>query len=137
MITAVVYGVTVITLLYCDYKTPSHTTQKEYFSSVLLYFPLMVAIPQTVYHYEFVLLIPLLPVLSFLWRDKLSTFQQFCLGLMAAGIALSQWHAIALYAITNNMLAQYIPGFGLLLVIIGIFIYKFLSLRELRSNSYD
>lgn len=135
MITAITYGLTAITLLYSDYKTSSHTTQREHFSNALLYFPLMVAIPQTVYHYEFVLLIPLLPVLSFLWKDRLSAFQQYCLVLMAVGIALSQWHAIALYAITDNMLVQYIPGFGLLLVIIGIFIFRFLSLRELGSNS--
>lgn len=132
--TAIIYGITVITLLYSDYKTPHSTTQKAYLSNMLLYFPFMVAIPQLVYHYEFVILIPLLPVLSFMWRDTLSIPKKSCLVLMAVGIALSQWQAIALHMLTGNMLVQYIPGFGLMLVIIGIAVYKFLSLREVVMN---
>ena len=132
--TAIIYGIVVITMLYSDYKTSSNTLEKEQLSNLLLYFPLIVAIPQVVYHYEFVLLFSLLPVLSFMWKNTLSTPRKFCLVLMAIGIALSQWQAIALYVLTNNMLAQYIPGFGLMLVITGIAVYKFLTLRETIMN---
>ena len=134
IVAAIVYAVTVTILLYSDYKTPSKARQNEYLANTVLYFPLMVAIPGTVYHYEFVLLIPLLLVLGFLWKDKLSLSKKSCLGLMAVGIALSQWQAVALYVETGNMLAHFIPGFGLLLLIIGIFAYKFLSLGEVISR---
>jgi hypothetical protein len=69
-----------------------------------------------------------------MWKDTLPLPKKICLALMAVGIALSQWQAIALYVLTGNMLAQYIPGIGLLFVIIGVAIYKLLSLKEAVIN---
>jgi hypothetical protein len=134
ILTAIVYGITLVIVLYSDYRASASATQQERLSNMLLYFPLMIAIPQLVYHYEFVVLIPLLPVLSFMWKDTLPLPKKICLALMAVGIALSQWQAIALYVLTGNMLAQYIPGIGLLFVIIGVAIYKLLSLKEAVIN---
>jgi len=52
------------------------------------------------------------------------------LWVIAVGLALSQWQAVALYTLTANILAYYIPGPGLLLVMIGISVYKFMQLQS-------
>ena len=128
---AVLYALSVVMMFYADYKLSSQATQKEKLANMLLYFPFMVAIPQLVYHYEFIVLIPLLSVLNFMWKDTLSRQKKYCLVIIALGISLSQWQAIALHILTNNMLAYYVPGFGLLLVMIGISIYKWIQLRDM------
>lgn len=128
--TAVLYGLLVVIMLYADYKLSHRTTEREKLSDMLLYFPFMVAIPQLVYHYEFVVVILLLPVLNFMWKDTLSKQKKYCLVLVAIGVSLSQWQAIALYLVTGNMLAHYIPGFGLMIAILGISVYKFLQMRD-------
>jgi hypothetical protein len=130
MAAAVLYGTMVIVLLYSDYKLAPTTTPKEHLANALLYFPFMVAIPQLVYHYEFIILIPLLPVLSYLWNKHPTHPVKSGLILSAIGLALSQWQAIALYLVTNNMFAQYIPGFGLMLILTGVSLYKLLQLKE-------
>jgi len=98
----------------------------------------MVAMPQLVYHYEFILLIPLLPVLNFMWKEASSKQQKYSISLIAVGVSLSQWQVTAIYLLTENMLAHYIPGFGLLIVLIGICIYKYIQLRDvLREGTLD
>ena len=128
--TAVLYGLLVVIMLYADYKLSNRTTEREKLSDMLLYFPFMVAIPQLVYHYEFVVVILLLPVLNFMWKDTLSKQKKYCLVLVAIGVSLSQWQAIALYLVTGNMIAHYIPGFGLMIAILGISVYKILQMRD-------
>jgi hypothetical protein len=125
-----VYASTLILLFYSDYKLSPGVEQKEYITNALLYFPFMVAIPQLVYHYEYVVMLVLLPVLGYLWSRPLSRQEKNFLLLLAIGMALSQWQAIALYTLTGNMLAQYIPGMGLLLILAGISGYRYLQLKE-------
>ncbi len=132
---AVLYGLLVVIMFYADYKLSYQTTQKEKLADMVLYFPFMVAIPQLVYHYEFVVLIPLLPVLNFIWKDTLSRQKRYCLAVVAIGISMSQLQAIALYLMTGNMLAHYVPGFGLMIAILGISAYKFLQLRDALSQA--
>jgi hypothetical protein len=90
----------------------------------------MVALPKSVYHYEFVLLLPLLPVLELLLRNAGSRSQRIVIWVITLGVALTQWQAVALYTLTDNILAYYIPGLGLLLVMVGITIYKSMQIQN-------
>ncbi|HSM71992.1 MAG TPA: glycosyltransferase family 87 protein [Anaerolineales bacterium] len=113
-----------------DYRILPHKDNKTNLVNSLLYFPFMVAFPKSVYHYEFVVLIPLLPVLNYLWSGASQPSQKFAVSMIVIGVALSQWHAVALYLITENIGAYYIPGVGLLCLILGISVYKWQNLRQ-------
>ncbi|MDX1379366.1 MAG: glycosyltransferase 87 family protein, partial [Anaerolineales bacterium] len=113
-----------------DYRILPRTDNKTTIVNTLLYFPFMVALPKSVYHYEFVVLIPLLPVLNHLWSDALQRSKKFAVGMIIIGVALSQWQAVALYLITENIGAYYIPGIGLFCSLVGIALYKWQNLRQ-------
>jgi hypothetical protein len=117
-------------LILTDYKLMRSPPLRQQMGNALLYFPFMVALPKSVYHYEFVVLIPLLPVLDYLWKETVSPSQRKALWLIALGLALSQWQAVALHILTDNIIAYYIPGFGLLLMMAGIGAYKFMQLQS-------
>jgi hypothetical protein len=83
----------------------------------------MICLPTTVFHYEFILLLALIPLLIKLsdgGKDR-----KLILSVMAFGIVITQIHAAALYFLTENILAYYIPGFGLLLILIANLAIKF------------
>jgi hypothetical protein len=124
------YGLFMAILFIADYKLSSNASSKQFLVNALLYFPFMVALPKSVYHYEFVVLIPLLPVLDYLWKRTVLPSERIIIWIIVIGVALSQWQSVALYTLTNNMIAYYIPGFGLLLVMTGISAYKFMQLKQ-------
>ena len=130
VLTAVLYATTLILMFYSDYKRVSDDTRRGALANALLYLPFMAAIPQLVYHYEFVILLPLVPVIGYLWSQGASPFGKLCLLLTGIGISLSQMQAVALFRLTGNMLAQYIPGLGLVLILFGVSFYKFLQLKQ-------
>jgi hypothetical protein len=127
---AVLFAVFLSVLVLADTRLHGRLSPQDHAAHAFLYFPFMVALPKSVYHYEFVVLIALLPILDFFWRRSTSDGEAIALGVMAVGLALSQWQAVALHLLTANMAAYYIPGFGLLLLMIGIVIFKFIQLRR-------
>jgi uncharacterized membrane protein len=127
---ATLYALFLGILMLTDYKLSHALTPGQHIANALLYVPFMVALPKSVYHYEFVVLIVLLPVLDYLWSGTVLPSERFALGMITVGVALSQWQAVALYTLTENTLAYYIPGLGLLLVMAGISAYKFMQLRQ-------
>lgn len=88
----------------------------------------MVAVPQLAYHYELVCLLPLLPVISWLWKNSTSPVQKKLLIFITTGIALSQFQAIAAEKLFGAVHPHFIPGFGLFIVMIGVTIYKLYNL---------
>ena len=128
---AVLFALLMGIMILADYRSSRTNSPTRNMLNALLYFPFMVALPKSVYHYEFVVLIPLLPVLDLLWKETSAQRSHLVLWLIALGLALSQWQAVALFDLTNNIGAYYIPGFGLLIVMIGIGIYKWLQLRDM------
>jgi len=130
---ALLYGCLIISMIWIDFKQPSSAGEEEQLINLLFYLPFMVALPRLVYHYEFVVLLPLIPALDFISRKALSRRAKYSIALVTLGMALSQWQAIALYSLTKNMLAHYIPGVGLLLIMTGISIYKWIHWQETRS----
>ena len=132
---AILYGLFISVLVLSDYQLSRNVSSKQWLANALLYFPFMVALPKSVYHYEFVVLLPLVPVLDNLWKRASFPSERFVIGLIGLGLALTQWQAVALYTLTNNVTAYYIPGFGLLLVMAGISAYKFMQLKQSAQKS--
>jgi hypothetical protein len=103
--------------ILADYRQRIWARPDKFAEHVILYLPLMICLPTTVFHYEFTLLLALIPLLiKFSGEGKDSNI---ILYLLAFGVVLSQIHAAALYFLTDNILAYYIPGFGLILILIA------------------
>lgn len=126
---AVLFGILLGMLAFADRNNLRADGVKMDTATALAYFPFMVALPKSVYHYEFVVLLPLLPLLDYFWKEAATTRQRCSLGIAAAGLALTQWQAVALYDVTGNIAAYYIPGFGLLLTMAGISLHALLKME--------
>ena len=131
----IVYAILLGMLVLADSRLARDASPQQQIVNALLYFPFMVALPKSVYHYEFVILLPLLPVLDYLWKNAASRSQRVVLAMTALGLALTQWQAVALHVLTGDILAYYLPGLGLLLVIIGISVHKFMQLQSVAKVS--
>jgi hypothetical protein len=119
------YLVLLALMFYSDAKWGKKYVERDHTSGAMMYFPFMVAIPPTVYHYELVILLVLIPLACSLWRQANSKKSKLYAFLITLGIGLGQWQAIVLYELTQNAHAYRIPGFGLLLVMIGCTLFKF------------
>ena len=118
------YAVLLALMFYVDAKWGKSYIEQNYTSMAMMYFPFMVALPLTVYHYELVILLVLIPPVCSLWQQADSKKSKLYLLMITLGIALGQWQAIVLYELTGNEHAYRIPGFGLLLVMIGCTLFK-------------
>jgi hypothetical protein len=127
LIAAVVYGILISLVIYADYKQ-SKEMRFDIFV-VMMYFPFMVALPKTVYHYSLVICMLLIPMVVYLWKKGARKYQRIWLAAILLGVSLMQWQVIALNRLTQNMLAHLVPGLGLLIVMVGISAYKVVSLR--------
>jgi hypothetical protein len=124
------YALMFLFVAYADYKLDPVATPAKKKISAFLYFPFMVAVPRVVYHYDFVILLALLPCLDYLWENVSSKWESYVLILITIGVALTQWQAVALYGLTNKFVFNFIPGIGLLFSMVGICLYKFLELKR-------
>jgi len=101
-------------------------------AAVALYFPFMVAVPQLAYHYELVWLLGLIPVVCWLWASAEGRAQRLVLCVVTCGIALSQFPAVAAQQVLGVHTPQFVPGFGLLLVMLGVVAFKWTPSAEPR-----
>lgn len=112
--------------LYLDFKKKHVINEKNFYASVMMYIPFMVAVPQLAYHYELICVLPMLPVVSWLWHRTIWPLEKIILTFITIGIALSQFQAVAAEKLIGAVYPHFIPGFGLFMVIIGVTIYKML-----------
>lgn len=88
-----------------------------------LYFPLMVSFPRMVFHYSFVMLLPLLAGLCALWPAPSITpeakHRRGLILLAAAGLGLSQFPAYEWATATGKPVFHLVPAIGLALLIAG------------------
>lgn len=134
---AVLFGLFISILMLADSRLYRSLPPGQQITNALLYFPFMVALPKSVYHYEFVVLIALLPALDELWKRSSSRSEIIALWIVAFGLALSQWQAVALHTLTGNMAAYYIPGLGLLIIMTGIVALKFVQLKHIPRSKIN
>jgi hypothetical protein len=123
-ISFILYLSLLILVFFIDYKRKQVNNYKEFSTIVIMYIPFMLAVPQLVYNYELVCLLPMLPVIS--WQSKNSVFpmKKTILSFITVGIALSQFQAIAAEKLFETMIPHFIPGFGLAVVLIGVTFFK-------------
>lgn len=105
-------------MLWCDLRRRS-VEPRQVCADVMLYFPFLVAVPQLAYHYQLVWLLGLLPVIGWFWSQSPGRARRVLLMFVTFGIALSQFPAVAVQRALDSILPQFVPGFGLLLVMIG------------------
>ena len=122
IIATFIYGLLFFLLLLTDYKLGR--ANKLDFSSYTMYLPFMIAAPQVVFHYSFIICLMLIPTMCYLWKISESKLQKIFIFIISIGIALTQWQAIATYHLTFNIASEVIPGLGLLIIMTGIAIFK-------------
>jgi hypothetical protein len=107
-----------------DFKRKRMADKQEFYACALFYLPFMAAIPKVSYHYELVLLLALIPSVCYLWPRSNDCWTTAALMLITLGIAVSQMQATALEKLTGNGAFYSIPGFGLLLSMVGCATYR-------------
>jgi hypothetical protein len=95
-------------------------SREELAASVALYFPFMVAMPRLVYHYELIFVLALIPVVGWCWANATARRERAILAFLVVGIALSQFQAVAAEKLIGTVHPHFVPGFGLLLVMVGV-----------------
>jgi hypothetical protein len=123
------YGLSLAVVAYADFKSG----RKDIAAMAPLYFPFMVAVPKLVYHYEFIVLLLMIPRLCAMWKSDGDARTRRILGVMALGIILSQSQAVALDALTGKDASHFLPGLGLLMVMVSCVLYQVRSL-EIRQS---
>lgn len=116
------YGVAALLLGLCawaDHVKQGRRDAAARRAAALLYLPFMAAVPARAYHYQLVVLLPLIPLLCYLWRERTGRRVRRVLLLLALGIALSQWQAVALERLCGTVVSHVIPGIGLFLVLLA------------------
>ena len=125
IVAALVYGILISIMIYADYKKGKKGTFN--ITDAALYFPFMVALPQISFHYSFIICILLIPVVYYMWVESTNRRQRIVILVITIGISLTHWQAIALYNLTQNIMAHIIPGLGLLIIMVGASAYKLLD----------
>jgi hypothetical protein len=110
---------------WADSRRGREALARDFPALALTYFPFMVAVPALVYHYEFVLLLALIPLVGRWWQASADARVRRALLGLTLGLAFTQWQTYALEPLVGSQLPQFVPGFGLLAVIISLVILKF------------
>lgn len=122
VIAGLLYSFLISTVVFIDYKMSKTETFK--FHSYMMYLPFMIALPQNVYHYSFVICLMLIPATCHLWNIAEDRRHKAAILVISTGIAITQWQATALYQLTDNILSNAIPGIGLFVIMSGILLFK-------------
>lgn len=103
------------------YKKFRYLDRETEITLMMMYFPLMIAVPKNTFQYCLVLLILLVPALCMLALKFKDSLPHSILWLFIGGIALSQIQAHSLQQLFNssNNFFHFFPAFGLFLVLIG------------------
>ncbi len=85
---------------------------------VLRYFPFMVAIPKIAFHYEFIVLLALLPVLVWDWQQAKDPHDRTRVLWQAVALGFSQFPAMAWFKLGCGGEVMILPGAGLLVYLL-------------------
>jgi hypothetical protein len=127
-----VYTMLLGTLWYLEFRTRGND-DKDLCARIMMYLPFMVAVPSLSYQYGLVVNLAMIPMISWLWTRAAARRQQVLLLFIVCGIALSQFQAVAVAKLTGSVAPHFIPGFGLLIVMVAVVAYRlqeFLSTKQ-------
>lgn len=105
---------------------------KQQLIAALMYIPFMVAFPQLVYQYALLILVPMVPLICYLWKKDPQAERILLVAIV--GVALSQIPAVAWEDLTGAPFSHFIPGYGLFLVMMSCVFYKLYNLRQHRPG---
>lgn len=131
---SVLYSMFLSAVILSDYKIHKLGGKLDV-TTIVLYLPFMVAVPQVVYHYSLIICLLLIPTICHLWSLSTDLRTKRIFFVIMVGIACTQWQATASSNLSQNILALAIPGLGLLLIIAGITAYKLLLAKSLQLAS--
>ena len=143
-----VWGLALLAMFRLDWKSKplgGKSSGQEALAALVLYVPFMLAFPKLAYHYELVCVLVMLPAVSHLWTNAMDARERGLLLLITIGLILTQFQAYAVERLvvefwsldrclgrlpqSGACLPQWIPGFGLFLVMAGA-----LALKALRRQ---
>jgi len=84
-----------------------------------LYFPFMIALPRLAYHCELVWLVAVLPAVGWHWVRASTRRERSLVVVLVVGIALGQFQAVAAEKLLGAVYPHFVPGFGLLVTMVG------------------
>lgn len=123
-----VFAFVLVINITLDFRRRVWKRSAELAEIFVMYIPFMVCVPNTVFHYEYVQLLGLVPFL--IYSAFHTSRPHFLLYMMAFGIFLSQAHVAALYFLTENILSYYFPGLGVVLIILSSMMLKLMPRNE-------
>jgi hypothetical protein len=123
------YGALLIPFVVADARRPRADDPSRDAADLLMYVPFMVAVPQLVYHYALVALLPVIPAAAVLWARESSARHRALLMLALTGLAVSQVQAYALERVTGLSVAHLVPTAGLLTVLVASWLHAVLPRR--------
>lgn len=121
-------------MIYADIGLPRGADEPTRVAGAMMYIPLMPAIPMLAYHYELSILLPLIPMVSYLWVREGGRASRWALSAAVIGLSLSQMHAVALEKLFAVYYVHFIPGFGLFLTMTGFAAYKLAGAMRLSTS---
>ena len=112
-------------MFWTDFNNMPRANPKTAATGLVFYFPFMVAVPDLVHPYGIVCFLMMLPAISWQWQNATSAPERNVLLLIIIGAALAQFHSHTAYFLYHaGTFQNQVPGFGLLIAIIGITVYK-------------
>jgi hypothetical protein len=121
------YPIWLMFLLSMYFFDAKQTTlnREEIAARMAMYIPFMVALPQLSIQYELVCVLIMIPIVCWYWEKASKPGEYAVLLFIILGIWASQFQAVAFAKLSGYSSIPYmIPGFGLLMVMVGIVAYK-------------
>jgi hypothetical protein len=110
------YSVLLASLWIIDLAHGNSQQKGNFAETIIMYIPFMVIVPGIAHHYEFILALSFIPLIS--WLQEINPGSYRYILLLAGGVILTQFQASALFQLTENILMYVLPGAGMLILII-------------------
>jgi hypothetical protein len=110
----VLYIVLLCILLYLSFRATHVLGAHGVAFLLVVYSPFMLLIPSLAYQYEYINLLCFIPLVH--WLEELNILHSNYLYLLVIGLVLCNTHSSAIFMLTQNPLAYFIPSFGLIMV---------------------
>jgi hypothetical protein len=101
-------------LLYLSFRAANVFGAHGVAILLVLYSPFMLLIPSLAYQYEYINLLGFIPLVY--WLEEANIVHSKYLYLLVVGLILCNTHSSAIFMLTQNPLAYFIPSFGLVMV---------------------
>ena len=131
IIAGALYAMLLIMSAALDLRLARRPNAPNFAVLATFYLPFMVMVPRLAYHYVLVHLLASVVLVHWLQTRAHRSVRAYVVS-MSVGVVLSQTQAMALYLVTGNPLAHFIPGAGVLLLVVAGLLLKFKMAGDLQ-----